>query len=281
MIKSVITAGGKGTRLLPMTKELPKEMMPIFAKISKKQIAIPLLQYIFEQQFSLGIRDYCFIVNRKKPSIENHFDLNQNLLGELDIKSKKIMKTFYEKMNKSNFTWIKQDKPLGFGHAVRLSEKYVGKDDFIVHAGDVAIIGEEPSPITRMIKIKKKFPDVNAILICKKVKDYKRYGVPEIKKIENGVFEVKSVEEKPKHPKSNFGILPIYYFKSDIFDCLKKIKKGKNEEYQLTDAIQKLIDEKKKVLSIEIKNHEIEIDVGNVESYLESLKLSATKARIN
>ena len=268
MTKIVITAAGKGTRLLPFTKEMPKEMMPIFSKtFSNKKVVIPLLQYVFEQLYSMNFRDYCFVVGREKRSIEDHFTPHESYLRDLDGEYKTNMKKFYQKLDKSHLVWINQNKPLGFGDAVRRAEKYVGSEDFIVHAGDVTILSNFKHPIMRLIDIANENPDAKAILLCKKVKNSKRYGVPTVEKISNSLFSVKEVIEKPEKPKSEFGILPLYYFRAEIFSNLKKIKPGKGKEFQLTDAIQKMIEQKHKVLTIILNKNEEEVDVGTVESY--------------
>ena len=111
-----------------------------------------------------------------------------------------------------------------------------------------------------------------------KIIDSKRYGVPTIERKSNNLFTVKEVIEKPDKPKSNFGILALYYFRSDIFSSLRKIKPGKGKEFQLTDAIQNLIKEKKQVLAISLNKNEDEIDVGNVESYKNSQNITFRKA---
>ncbi len=279
MTKVVITAAGKGTRLLPFTKEMPKEMMPIFSQIfTKNRVVLPLLQYIYEQLYSMNFRDYCFVVGREKRSIEDHFTPHETYLKELTGDYKKFIADFYKKLENSHLVWINQNRPLGFGDAVKRAERYVGKEDFIVHAGDVTILSKSKHPITRLIDIAKKYPDAKAILLCKKIKDSKKYGVPTVEKISNDLFKVKEVIEKPDKPKSNFGILPLYYFRSDIFSSLKKIKKGKGSEYQLTDAIQNLIKEKQKVLAITLNKNEDEIDVGTVESYRNSQEITFKKA---
>ena len=279
MTKVVITAAGKGTRLLPFTKEMPKEMMPIFSNIfTNKKVVLPLLQYIYEQLYSMNFRDYCFVVGREKRSIEDHFTPHEAYIKELSGDYKKNMKKFYEKLEKSHLVWINQNRPLGFGDAVKRSERYVGKEDFIVHAGDVAILSNSKHPILRLMETAKKNPDVKAILLCKKIKDSKRYGVPTINKLSENLFNVKEVVEKPDKPKSEFGILPLYYFKSDIFSSLKKIKPGKGKEFQLTDAIQKMIQEKQKVLAITLDKNEEEVDVGTVESYRNAQNITFRKA---
>ena len=279
MTKVVITAAGKGTRLLPFTKEMPKEMMPIFSNVfTNKKVVLPILQYIYEQLYSMNFRDYCFVVGREKRSIEDHFTPHETYLKELSGDYRKFMRKFYEKLENSHLVWINQNRPLGFGDAVKRAERYVGKEDFIVHAGDVAILSNTKHPITRLIETSKKNQDVKAILLCKEVKDFQRYGVPTVTKISSNLFSVNEVIEKPQKPKSNLGILPLYYFKSDIFSSLKKIKLGKGKEFQLTDAIQGLIDKKEKVLAISLNNKEEEVDVGNVNSYKNAQDITFRKA---
>ena len=278
-MKCVITAAGKGVRLLPITKELPKEMMPIFTRMyGDNRVVIPLLQYIFEQLYAINIRDYCFVVGREKRSIEDHFTPHDAYLRDLSGDYKILMSKFYERLQKSHLIWINQNRPQGFGDAVRLTERYIRGDDFIVHAGDVAILSKARHPVLRLMDAVRNNPDVSAVLLCKKVKDAKRYGVPKLEKISDSHYIVKEVEEKPLKPKSSFGILPMYYFKSGIFDYLKKIKRGKGNEYQLTDAIQKLIENNKRVIAIPITENEIEIDVGTVESYKYAQDISYKKA---
>ncbi len=279
MTKVVITAAGKGTRLLPFTKEMPKEMMPVFSKIfTKKRVVLPLLQYIYEQLYSMNFRDYCFVVGREKRSIEDHFTPHETYLRELAGEEKKLITNFYKKLEKSHLVWINQNKPLGFGDAVKRAQRYVSNEDFIVHAGDVTILSKQKHPILRLIDVARKNPDAKAILVCKKVSDSKRYGVPTVEIISNNLFSVNEVIEKPNKPKSNFGILPLYYFRSDIFSSLAKIKPGKGREFQLTDAIQNLIKENKQVLAISLNRNEDEVDVGTVESYKDSQEITFRKA---
>ena len=279
MTKVVITAAGKGTRLLPFTKEMPKEMMPVFSKaFTSNKVVLPLLQYIYEQLYSMNFRDYCFVVGREKRSIEDHFTPHETYLKGLTGDYKKFIRNFYNKLEKSHLVWINQNKPLGFGDAVKRAERYIGKEDFIVHAGDVTILSRSNHPIIRLIDTAKKNPEAKAIFLCKKIKNSKKYGVPTVGKMSKNSFTVKEVIEKPDKPKSDFGILPLYYFKSEIFSSLKKIKKGKGSEFQLTDAIQNLIKEKHQVLAIKLKKNEDEIDVGTVESYKNSQDITFRKA---
>jgi len=241
-------------------------------------VVLPLLQYIYEQLYSMNFRDYCFIVGREKRSIEDHFTPHETYLRDLVGDYKKIMSKFYQKLENSHLVWINQNRPLGFGDAIRRAERYVGKEDFIVHAGDVTILSNSKHPVLRLMETAKKNPYVKAILLCKKIKDSKRYGVPTVNRLSNNLFNVKEVVEKPDKPKSEFGILPLYYFRSDIFSSLKKIKLGKGKEFQLTDAIQKMIQEKQKVLAITLDKNEKEVDVGTVESYRNAQDITFRKA---
>ena len=268
-MKVVITAAGKGTRLLPMTKELPKEMMPVFSKLNGKKYVLPLLQLIFEQLFESDIKEYCFVVGRGKRSIEDHFTPDNSFLKNTSKKNKIEITNFYKKIQNADLFWINQNEPKGFGDAVKNSEKFIGGNDFIVHAGDVAIIGSKIHPVKRLIEAGKD-PNVSAVLLFRKVSDPERHGVPTLEKISSKKFIVKKVIEKPKNPTSNLGLMPIYYFKPKIFEKLKKIKLGKGNEFQLTDAIQELIKSGEKVLAIPLLEKEKVLDVGTVESYMES-----------
>lgn len=270
MIKTVITAAGKGTRLLPMTKEIPKEMMPIFSMYNRQKILMPFLQFIFEQLYQLKIRDYFFVVGQDKKAIKNHFTLDQNFLNNTSKNYRMMIKNYYKKIDKSNFSWINQNEPLGFGDAVRKTEKHVGKNDFIVHAGDAAVIGKVKHPVLRFLEIVNNDPEISAVLLFKKVKDARRYGVPEISKISDKLYHVHDLVEKPQKPKFNIGLLPIYYFKPKVFKYLKNLSQGKNNEIQLTDGIKKLIENNEKVVAIPLDKSEIELDIGTPESFRET-----------
>jgi UTP--glucose-1-phosphate uridylyltransferase len=268
--KIVIPAAGSGTRLLPATKEIPKEMMPLFFKDKNNIIVKPLIQKLYEQYFSLGIRDYCFIVGKQKRSIEDHFTPNNDLLTNLSStnKTKKELNIFYSKLKKSKIFWVNQYEPKGFGDAVLCAESFVGNDDFIVSAGDTLI--QSDKLILDKVFNSKLNGKNDAVLLLKEVSDPRRFGVATLKKNKNE-FIVNNVEEKPKKPKSNLSIVAVYRFRPSIFDALKQIKKNKNE-LQLTDGIQKLIEQKGKIKAVLLDPKDNVIDIGTPESYLEAIK---------
>lgn len=270
--KIVIPAAGLGSRLLPMTKEIPKEMMPIFLRNSHGEITVkPLIQALFEEFFQFGLREYCIIVGRQKRAIEDHFTIDRDLLQNLDPKSslRKELKRFYDMVNASKIFWINQQKPQGFGDAVLYAESFVGKDEFLVSAGDT-LIPQNQKVMKQLLKPSLKGKN-DAIVILKEVTDPRRFGVAEINKSKNGLT-VKRVEEKPLHPKSNLSIIALYRFKPSIFSALRDVNHGKRE-LQLTDAIQRLIQRGGTVRATLINKNDKVIDVGTAESYLETVNL--------
>lgn len=180
-MKVVITAARMGTRLLPMTKELPKEMMPVFSRLNGKRCVMPLLQLIFEQMYECKIRKYCFVVGRQKRSIEDHFTPDSSFLKNSAQRNKIMIIDFYKKIYSSNLLWVNQNEPKGFGDAVKHTQQFIGNDDFIVHAGDAAIIGSQIHPVLRLIEVGRD-PSVSAVLLFRKVNDPERHGVPTLEK---------------------------------------------------------------------------------------------------
>ena len=268
--KIVISAAGLGTRLLPITKEIPKEMMPLFLRDKNNGVVVkPLIQIIFEQFFQQGLREYCIIVGRQKRIIQDHFMIDEEFLKKIEKKSeyKQDLKNFYSMLNKSKIFWAKQSEPKGFGDAVKYSESFVGNDDFLVIAGDT-LIPKGDKVIKKLMNAKLKGKN-DAILLLKEVPDPRRFGVAVINQTKNKDI-ITNVEEKPKNPKSNLSIVALYRFGPSIFKALNEIRSGQ-KELQLTDAIQKLIDWGGNVSAIHLNENDRVIDIGTADSYLETI----------
>ena len=264
-LKAVITCAGKGTRLLPFTKELPKEMAPIFS-FGKSGIEIkPLIQQIFENLFTIGVREFCFISGKTKRSLQDHFYPDQ----QQDIPTS--LSSFYDMITNSQIAWINQLIPKGFGDAVLASKPFINKNTFIVQAGDVVISSQKHSSITKLIELSKN-EEIEAGFLIQEVTDPERHGIVTTKTNED-ISLVTKVVEKPKIAETNLGIIPFYFFRPSIFDALQTITPGYGNEIQLTDAIQKLIESGKNVASIKM-DKEIILDVGTPESYWNALNLS-------
>jgi len=275
--KAVIPAAGLGTRLLPTTKELPKEMMPIFFKRDDEIILKPTLQIIFEELYDSGIREFCFIVGRGKRAIEDHFTPDYNFLEYLKQKGKEVaakdIEEFYERIENSVILFVNQPQPKGFGDAVLKAKAFVGNEPFIVHAGDAVIFSENNQHIKKVMDIfcKKK---AEAVFLLKKVENPKMYGVIEPGEEEGDIIEVKRIVEKPETPPSNLAVVPIYAFDPVILKALEKTEPSKRGEVELTDAIQKIIEWNFKVYAIKPPEGQIWLDIGTPQNYWKALQIS-------
>lgn len=277
---AIITTGGLGTRLLTYTKSNPKTMLPLYEKSrdqSQGPLLRPLLEIIFENLYDLGFRKFCIVVGTKtKESIfrqmlpdPSYITLLQKRNVAVDRRFIRTLSRLYSKMSKCKIKWVPQSTPMGFGHALLSASKFVGDDDFILHAGDAYFPTIDFIP--KMIK-KFKNSDSSAMLLLEKRKLLKGYGIAQIYKIKNENI-VYNVQEKPNKPLSNLAILPLYLFKSEIFDALRKTPKGYNNELQITDAVKTLIDWNKKVSgSMYVKKHWF--DIGSPENYFKALNYS-------
>ena len=268
--KIVIPAGGLGTRLLPITKVIPKEMMPLFLHGKNGEIIVkPLIQIIYEKFFKFGLREYCVIVGKQKRTIKDHFTPNQEFLRNFhkNTRFRTDLEKFYSMLNKSKIFWVNQPNPRGFGDAVKHASSFVGNDDFLVTAGDT-LLPTGDKIIKKLLNSKLQGKN-DAIILLKKVSNPKRFGVAVIKE-EKHKMKVINVEEKPKKPKSNLSIVALYRFRPSIIKALNEIKPNKTE-LQLTSGIQKLIDWGGNVSAIILDEKDQVIDIGTADSYLETI----------
>jgi len=277
---AVVPVAGLGTRLLTLTKDNPKEMVPIFSKSFNEITLKPLIEHIFLQLFDSGIRNFYFIVGKKKRSIEDHFTPErgyQKFLKKGDVNYHDLLEDFYKKIEKSNIVWINQNSPRGFGAAILNAKKVVGTKQFLVHAGDAYVRGNSKH-IQKIIK-EYELNKMDVIFYIKNVKNPKSYGVASISKILKNSYQVNNVEEKPENPKSKNAIMPIYIFNQKIFDALSKTKQGTGKELQLTDAIQKIIKGKNKVNAIKFLKSDDCIDIGTPENYFRAISISYKESK--
>lgn len=264
--KVVITAAGSGSRLLPFSKETPKEMLPFCVKSKTGKIILkPILEVIYESLYNYGYKEFCFVVGRGKRSIEDYFLVDTSN----KFSKNKDLQDFYKKIQSSHITFVQQSLPRGFGDAVLKTKLFAGKDSFLLHAGDDVILSPNNNHIKRL---EEAFFSNNADLafLVTKVKDPRPYGVIEGKKIGKGVIEVENLEEKPKNPKTNLAVIATYIFKPSIFTELEKTKPDKKGEIQLADAVKSLI-LKGKAVAVELRTNEKRIDVGLPESFVQCI----------
>jgi UTP--glucose-1-phosphate uridylyltransferase len=276
--KVVVPAAGLGTRLFPATKEQPKEMLPIFTKNSNGSMSVkPVVQLVFEQLHEAGLREFCYIVGRGKRGIEDHFTPDVNCVRTLEELGKNGQATdledFYEKLNTSTVMWVNQPEPKGFGNAVLMAQPFVQNERCLVHAGDSCIISKDMDYIKRLLDAYERV-NADAAFIVLEIKNPRQYGIMEGDEVENGIFKVTRVVEKPDKPATNLAIMAIYVFHPVIFKALEATETGRYGEIQLTDAIQKLVEWGLKVYAVKLDNGYSHLDIGSPERYWEALELS-------
>jgi len=274
--KAVIPAAGLGTRLLPITKELPKEMLPIVALMKNGQPCLkPMLQAIFEQLYDVGFREFAFIVGRGKRAIEDHFSPDEDFIQHLQNKKRKDLaedlQDFYNKINNSNIIFINQPKPKGFGDAVSRAGFFTGNEKFLMQAGDDLIISKSNNHLKRATETFEKH-GADTLFLVEEVTDPRHYGVITGEEIKPSLFKVTNIVEKPKKPPSNLAIIALYIFKPIIYKAINEVKPDEKGEIQLADALKLLVEWNCKVYGLKLNPAERRIDIGTAESYLAMLK---------
>ena len=274
--KVVIPAAGLGTRLLPVTKEMPKEMLPIFVKNKKGETFLkPILQVIFEDLYDFGFREFCFIVGRGKRAIEDHFTSDYGFVEFLRKKGKddltEGLEQFYNKLDSSTIIFVNQPQPRGFGDAIYKARSFTGMESFLVHAGDDLIASDNNNHLKRLLEVHETHNSDMTFLV-EEVKDPTKYGVIVGEEIDKGIYKVQEVVEKPSKPPSNLAIIAIYIFKPIIYDAIENIKPDENLELQLTDAIQNLAMQNYNIYAVKLEKNEKRLDVGTVDAYYSILQ---------
>jgi UTP--glucose-1-phosphate uridylyltransferase len=233
--KAIIPAAGLGTRFLPATKAQPKEMLPIVDK--------PTLQYIIEEAIESGIEEILIVTGRSKKSIEDHFDRSIELELELEKKGKTdMLKMVQDISNMVNIHYIRQKEPKGLGHAIYCAKSFIGDEPFAVLLGDDIVDAKTPC-LKQMIDCYNEYQ--TTILGVQEVPDSEvnKYGIINAKPIEENVYKIKDMIEKPNlnEAPSNIAILGRYILTPTIFNILETQQPGKGGEIQLTDALRTLV----------------------------------------
>lgn len=259
--KAIIPAAGLGTRFLPATKAQPKEMLPIVDK--------PTLQYIIEEAVESGIEEILIITGRNKKSIEDHFDKSVELELELEKKGKTDLLEEVRKISDMvNIHYIRQKEPKGLGHAIHCAKSFIGNEPFAVLLGDDIVYADKPC-LKQMLEVYDEYK--TTILGVQEVprEDVNKYGIVNGKYIEDRVYKVKGLVEKPsvEEAPSNIAILGRYIINPAIFDILEHTKPGKCGEIQLTDALKELA-QREAMYAYNFEGRRY--DVGDKQGFLEA-----------
>ncbi len=229
--KAVIPAAGLGTRFLPATKAVPKEMLPI--------VDTPTLQYIIEEAVQAGIEDILIITGRGKRSIEDHFDKSYELETELARTGKTEYLANMEYISSlANIHYVRQKQALGLGHAIHCAKSFVGDSPFAVLLGDDIVRAERPC-LRQMMDVFEKYP--STILGVQEVEksEVSKYGIVDAVPVERDIYKVEGMVEKPKpeDAPSQIAVLGRYIITPEIFTLLENTRPGAGGEIQLTDAL--------------------------------------------
>ena len=233
--KAIFPAAGLGTRFLPATKAIPKEMLPLVDK--------PLIQYTVEEAKASGIEEIIFITGKGKSAIENHFDTSHELEFLLREKGKTEILASIEELSSLHFTYTRQKKPLGLGHAVLCAKFLVGDEPFAVLLGDDIIDSRVPA-LKQMMEVHDRH-NASIVAVQRVEEDQTHlYGIIDGVEVEPGVYRVKDMIEKPpgKAP-SNLAIIGRYILCPEIFGYIEGTERGSGGEIQLTDALKGLLKE--------------------------------------
>lgn len=261
--KAVITAAGYGTRMLPATKSMPKEMLPILDK--------PAIQYIVEECVNAGISDILIVLSRGKHVVEDHFDRSPDLERQLQRSGKNDL---YNEMVKigsmANITYVRQAEQLGLGHAVLCAKGFAGNDPIAVLYGDDVIIGDDPV-VGQLCRAYEKYGKGVVGIREVPTEDVMKYSSMKLEKLDDGYFNISDMIEKPAPDQifSNYAILGRCVLPAEIFDILENTPYGRNNELQLTDAM-KTLALRENMIGVDFTG--TRYDMGN--------KLSALKASI-
>jgi UTP--glucose-1-phosphate uridylyltransferase len=259
--KAVFPAAGFGTRFLPATKAIPKEMLPLIDK--------PLIQYSVEEARNSGLEEILIVTGMGKTAIEDHFDVTFEL--EILLKEKKktdILRMIKQVSNLAHFSYTRQKKPLGLGHAIHCAKNLVGMEPFAVFLSDDVIDANVPV-MKQMLTAFRQYP--STILAVQRVpmKDVHHYGIIEAKKIGPRLYKVIDMVEKPlpKDAPSNLAIIGRYILMPEIFTLLEQTKAGKGGEIQLTDGL-KMLSKQQPLYAYEFEG--IRYDAGDKLGFLKA-----------
>lgn len=271
----MITAAGLGTRLLPATRELPKEMFPFCVYDSHgSPCAKPMIQLVFESLYSHGLRNFCFVVGRRRRAVEDFFTEDRPLLDLLLTKTNNgvadQMEMFFQKLRSSDLSFLRQPEPLGFGDAILKSKHFVGNDDFVLHAGDDVILSEGNDHLRRL---EAGFRDHDAAIACllSEGEETRLYGAVTGDELGDGCVMIDSVEEKPTHSKLKTSVIAVYAFKPVVFDYLQEAKSKVRPEGELEFAVRKMIADGLPFVGVKLAKDERRIDIGSPLSYIAAM----------
>lgn len=260
--KCLFPAAGYGTRFLPATKAMPKEMMPI--------LDIPLIQYGVEEALKAGMNQIGIVTGRGKRAIADHFDISYELEHQISGTAKESkLSGIRHLIDHCTFSYTRQMEMKGLGHAILTGETLIGAEPFGVILADDLCVGEPDTVMSQMVRLYQKHPVCIIAIEEVPMEEVHKYGVIDGEELEEGVFRVNDMVEKPsaEDAPSNLAIIGRYILIPEIFDTLRTTPPGKNGELQITDALNTLA-KQGKVLGLKFTGRRF--DCGSVHGFVEA-----------
>ena len=261
--KCLFPAAGYGTRFLPATKSVPKEMLPVLTK--------PLIQYGVEEAVSAGMSTMAMVISKYKKSIEDHFDRHTDIEDNISGSSKEeLLSEVNSLINNCTFSYTRQLEMKGLGHAILTGQTLIGDEPFAVILADDLCDNDGESVLSQMTKVYEKYPD-HCIVAVEEIpmSDTNKYGVIAGSNIEDNIIKVDNMVEKPesKDAPSNLAIIGRYILIPEIFDIIENTPAGKGGEIQITDALLTLA-KQGKVLAYKFDGKRF--DCGSIDGFVEA-----------
>jgi UTP--glucose-1-phosphate uridylyltransferase len=266
--KALLPVAGLGTRMLPITKVVPKELLPILNR--------PAIEYIVQEIIQSGLDTIIFVISSGKEAIVDYFDINLGLRKFLEERNKAELLRLVDRIESQveNLVAVRQKKPEGLGHAVLMGERIIGNEPFAVILGDDLVASDVPclkQMLSAYLELSAKYEDISLIALEEVPReDVSKYGIVDGDRVSESIIRMRRVIEKPslEEAPTNYAIIGRYIFTPKIFEHLKRIPK-RGGEYQLTDAIQGLIDDGYPVFGFFFQG--MRLDTGNLKGYLKSI----------
>jgi len=269
--KCLFPVAGYGTRFLPATKAMPKEMLPIVTK--------PLIQYAVEEAMAAGITGMAFVTGRGKRALEDHFDISYELEHQIAGTDKeRLLAETRHIIENCTFSYTRQVEMKGLGHAIEVGGNLIGDEPFAVILADDYCVAEGDSVLTQMVKLFDKYRCSIVAIEAVPKDETCRYGIIEGEEEADGVFRISGMVEKPaaEEAPSNLAIIGRYILTPDIFDIIRETPPGKNGELQITDA---LLTQAQQGKVIGYKFQGRRFDCGSVQGYIEAINYTYARQR--
>jgi UTP--glucose-1-phosphate uridylyltransferase len=288
MARAVLTLAGEGTRMLPWSRGVRKEFLPLFdAGVDGVPVLKPIAHLVLESMLGAGVDEATLVVRpRDLATVRNYFTVDPSFVRRHQGRNPERMvetRRWYKRLAGLKLHFVTQARPLGFGDAVLRAQHSVGDRDFLLHASDAVIMEPERGLVPRTMVEMLQERDLDGVVLIRKVSDPRRYGVVEGTRGQpfrgRGTLDIRRMVEKPARPRSHWAATAAYAFRPRLFDAIQaaRAEHPRNEEVELTWGIQRLIEDGGSVAGLVLRPPERWSSVGTPDGYLRTLRASRSR----